>query len=93
MYLILAETSGNLYVGSAYGANGIWGRWEQYAKTGHGNNKRLIELLGVDTDYPEKFRFSLLQILPKTFTRDEVIARESLYKRKLGSKAFGLNAN
>ena len=45
------------------------------------------------SDYPEGFRFSLLQILPKTLTRDEVIKREGLYKLKLGTRAIGLNLN
>ena len=93
VYLILAEKTGDLYVGSAYGTNGIWGRWEQYAKTGHGGNKLLVELLARDSDYPERFWFSLLQILPKTLTRDEVIQRERLYKLKLGTRATGLNLN
>lgn len=93
VYLILAEKTGDQYVGSAYGATGIWGRWEQYARTGHGANKLLMELLVRDSDYPERFRFSLLQILPKTFTRDEVIQREALYKEKLGTRATGLNLN
>src|SRR5207245_2727816 len=79
VYLILAEKTGDLYVGSAYGATGIWGRWEQYAKTGHGDNKLLKKLLAQDKDYPERFRFSLLQILPTTFPRHEVIKRDKLY--------------
>ena len=91
VYLILAEKTGHLYVGSAYGASGVWGRWEQYAKTGHGGNKLLVDLLARDSDYPERFRFSLLQILPKTLTRNEVIKREGLYKQKLGTRATGLN--
>jgi hypothetical protein len=93
VYLILAEKTGDQYVGSAYGATGIWGRWEQYAKTGHGGNKLLAELIARDSDYPEQFSFSLLQILPKTFTWDEVIKRERLYKQKLGTRATGLNLN
>jgi hypothetical protein len=93
VYLILAETTGQQYVGSAYGAAGVWGRWEQYARTGHGGNKKLMDLLERDTDYPERFRFSLLQILPKTLIRDEVIKREGLYKAKLGTRATGLNSN
>jgi hypothetical protein len=93
VYLILAEKSGDLYVGSACGAAGIWGRWEQYAHTGHGGNKLLVDLLARDPDYPERFRFSLLHILPKTLTRDEVIQREGLYKHKLGTCARGLNLN
>jgi hypothetical protein len=93
VYLVLAEKSGHQYVGSAYGAYGIWGRWEQYAKTGHGYNKKLIDLVESGKGYPEKFRFSILQILPKSLTKDEVIRREVLYKDKLGSKATGLNSN
>jgi hypothetical protein len=93
VYLILAETTGHQYVGSAYGAAGVWGRWEQYAKTGHGGNKQLVDLLGKDADYLERFRFSLLQVLTKTLTRDEVIKRERLYKEKLGTRATGLNLN
>jgi hypothetical protein len=93
VYLILAEKTGDLYVGSAYGAGGVWGRWAQYAQSGHGGNKRLVELLARDGDYPARFRFSLLQILPKTFTKDEVIAREGVFKEKLGTRATGLNLN
>lgn len=89
--MTLAEKTGDLYVGSAYGAIGVWGRWQQYAQTGHGGNKRLIELLARDSDYPDQFRFSLLQVLPKTLTRDEVIQREGMYKQKLGTRATGLN--
>jgi len=93
VYLILAEKTGDMYVGSAYGAAGIWGRWEQYAKTGHGGNKYLIDLLNSDPDYPGRFWFSLLQILPKSFTMTEVIKREELYKRKLGTRAHELHLN
>ena len=93
VYLILAETTGHQYVGSAYGAAGVRGRWEQYANTGHGGNKQLVDLLRPDPTYPERFRFSILQILPKSMTRDEVIKREILYKQKLGTRATGLNSN
>jgi hypothetical protein len=93
VYLILAETTGHQYVGSAYGVAGVWGRWEQYTKTRHGGNKKLVDLLAQDADYPDSFHFSLLQVLPKTLTRDEVIKREALYKGKLGTRATGLNLN
>ena len=43
--------------------------------------------------YPNQFRFSVLQILPKTMARDEVVRREALHKRKLGTRATGLNLN
>jgi hypothetical protein len=35
----------------------------------------------------------VLQILPKTMARDEVVRREALYKHKLGTRATGLNLN
>lgn len=93
IYLILAETTGQQYVGSAYGQTGIWGRWQQYAKDGHGNNKLLKQLMGDDPDYPDRFRYSVLQVLPKSTKDSEVVRWESQYKVKLGSRATGLNAN
>jgi GIY-YIG catalytic domain len=94
VYLILDQKSGHLYVGSACGAEGIWGRWRNYVKSGHGGNVQLQKLVEDDpASYPERFRFSVLQILPKTMTRDEVVQRETRYKHKLGTRATGLNSN
>jgi hypothetical protein len=93
VYLILAEGSGHMYVGSATGEGGIWARWRPYARTGHGGNILLRDLIAQDPAYPNQFRFSVLQILPKTMARDEVVRREALYKRKLGTRATGLNLN
>ena len=93
VYLVLASTTGAQYVGSAYGAEGIWGRWSQYAKNGHGGNALLQELVQKDEAYPRAFSFSILQILPRTFTWAEVWNWEKRYKIKLGSRATGLNGN
>jgi hypothetical protein len=93
VYLILAQPSGQQYVGAAYGLEGIWGRWLQYSANGHGGNAKLRALLASDSAYPKAFRFSILQVLPKTTTAPEVIRWESLYKAKLGSRATGLNLN
>jgi hypothetical protein len=93
VYLILAEASGELYIGSATGAEGIWGRWRVYARTGHGNNDMLRRLVDSDKRYPKAFRFSVLQIVPKSMTREDVISREARFKMKLGSRAHGLNLN
>jgi GIY-YIG catalytic domain len=93
VYLVLAQTSGKQYVGSAYGLRGIWGRWRRYAKSGHGGNVQLKELIQNNSSYPEQFRFSILQILPKTMPLDKVLERESLYKQKLGTRAAGLGLN
>ncbi len=91
VYLILAQHTGDQYVGSAYGSEGIWGRWQHYASNGHGNNVMLRDLVGQDDRYPDSFRYSVLQVLPKTTTPAEVIRWENQYKMKLGSRAIGHN--
>jgi len=94
IYLISDTKTGKLYVGSAYGENGIWGRWTEYVKSsGHGNNKTLKELVNNEGDYAKNFRFSILMLLPKTITPNEAIKKETLYKNKLGTNSFGLNNN
>jgi hypothetical protein len=93
IYLILAEDTGDLYVGSATAEEGIWGRWKQYAKSGHGGNTKLRNLLRTDRRFPKGFRFSLLQMLPKTLARDRLLEYEGRYERKLGTRAVGLNMN
>ena len=93
VYLILNEATGEQYVGSAYGAKGILARWKDYANTGHGGNARLRALAKANTDAPNRFRFSVLQTLPRTLTAAEVIAHERRHKEKLGTRAHGLNGN
>ncbi|QYY36874.1 GIY-YIG nuclease family protein [Ruficoccus sp. ZRK36] len=93
VYLILDIRDGKQYVGSAYGEKGLWGRWATYAKTGHGGNKLLAELCEQDQQAPQHFRFTVLRTLPRTMAKNRVIAVETLYKEKLGSRAYGLNAS
>lgn len=94
VYLILDKNNdGQQYVGSAYGKDGIWGRWSSYVATKHGNNIKLKELL---SQYPEEyknFQFSILHVLPNSALKEEVTQLETTVKEKLGSRAFGLNAN
>lgn len=94
VYLITDTNTGRLYIGSAYGEDGIWGRWSEYVSSGgHGGNKSLA-MLCAETDYALKyFQFSILMLLPKTVTADEAIRKEQLFKRKLGTNSFGLNNN
>lgn len=93
IYLILDTINGLQYIGSASGEKGILGRWEQYAKNSHGNNKLLIDLLNKHPERYKSFKFSILQTLPRTLTAKEVVAQEKKYKEKLGTRAFGLNGN
>lgn len=93
IYLILQPSTGAQYVGSAAGSQGIFGRWSEYAQTGHGGNKLLIELCARNPIAPREFKFSLLRTLSKAMTNREVVDYENFYKKKLGTRAFGLNAN
>lgn len=93
VYLILDASTGQQYIGSACGANGIWQRWSDYAAVGHGHNKELMALHEAEPTHYRNFRFSVLQSLPSNITQREIIEIENLYKQKLGSRAHGLNRN
>lgn len=94
VYLITDTKTGKHYVGSASGEQGgIWGRWNEYARTKHGGNKRLMELITADADYCNNFQFSILEVFPIKRDKHEILEYEQLYKRKLWSIRFGLNDN
>ena len=94
IYLILDKSNGKQYVGSTYNKQGIWGRWAQYAATGHGGDKDLMPLLEADPNYARKnFQWCILETLPLKILEEHAIDRESLYKRKLGTRDFGYNNN
>ena len=44
VYLITDKKSGKHYIGSAYGSQGILGRWRSYVNNFHGYNDDLVEL-------------------------------------------------
>lgn len=87
IYLIRDIKSGKLYIGSAYGENGIWGRWRTYAQNGNGGN---LELMNID---PNNFEFSVLEIISSVISIDYVIERENRWKERLKTREFGLNSN
>lgn len=102
VYLIKDENTQKMYVGSAYGKNGIYGRWSNYANypTGgdeeHGN-KKLVELINREgIDYVKQyFRYSILEVIPLTKSGLNILKAETLWKRKLGTRndSIGLNDN
>lgn len=94
VYLIADKSSGKHYVGSAYGTEGIWGRWRIYALFPHGNNVELRELLLAQGDaHAKHFQFSILEICDPLATQDEVLKREGHWKTALLSRQFGYNSN
>jgi hypothetical protein len=91
VYLITDTADGQLYVGSAAGKDGFWGRWSQYSATGHGGNRELKSL--VRERGAGKLRFSILEIADLTMKPSDLRDRESHWKRVLLTRDHGLNRN
>ena len=80
IYLIKDRSDGKLYVGSAYGVDGVFQRWSDYAQSGHGGNQDLLNR------NPQNFEFSILEILHPRTSAPEVISIENKWKDQLGSR-------
>ena len=104
VYLIADRATGKPYIGSAYGTNGILGRWETYVKSGYDKNevengkypnKRLQELVAAKglTYVQENFQYSILETFTDDVSDEYIIGRESWWKEALRSREFGYNAN
>lgn len=88
IYFIFDSSDGKGYVGSAYGESNIFGRWSEYAASGHGGNKLLKKR------NPQSFRFTILQRVSPDMSADDVIRLESSWKERLHTRQpYGLNEN
>jgi hypothetical protein len=87
VYLLVCSETGEQYVGSAYGQGGFMARWLAYADNGHGGN--LLLRRRNKTNYS----VTILEVASPDMSPTEIISREGAWKRKLGSRAHGLNAN
>jgi len=94
IYLITDTQTGKQYVGSAAGEGGIWSRWSEYSKTGHGGNRELREVLKAEgKGYAKNFQYAVLEIADTHAGDDEILKREEHWKRVLRSREFGYNRN
>jgi hypothetical protein len=96
VYLISDIVTGKRYIGSAYGDQGIWSRWCDYAVSGHGGNVELRALVSDPRlDYCRKaFRFALLEARPAPTPDELILEREAFWKRVLFTRGDqGLNRN
>lgn len=94
VYLISDTLDGRLYVGSATGQGGIWQRWSDYIKNGHGDNvelRKLVKESGIGRT--EHFRYAILEIADIHDENPSVLARESHWKKLLLSRKVGFNLN
>jgi len=67
IYRIVDMSSGEIYIGSAYGNEGLWGRWSNYAKNGHGGNKLL------KPRDPNNFQWSVVRTVSRSMSERDVI--------------------
>lgn len=94
VYVVADGATGRLYVGSATGADGPWSRWEAYAETGHGGNADLRRALQEHgADHARQFQYAVLETADMKAGADDVRAREEHWKRVLGTRDHGYNAN
>lgn len=87
VYLLTCPKTKEQYVGSAYGADGFWGRWQSYVATGHGGN------VGLKSRDPSDYQISILEVAGSATSIDNIITCEALWKAKLQSREMGLNRN
>jgi hypothetical protein len=85
VYILTCPTTKEQYVGSATGEYGLWQRWQDYARTGHGGN------IALKRRAPGDYQVSILQVAGTDATTDDIIAMEERWKKKLQSKEMGLN--
>lgn len=97
VYVLTDESNGKLYVGSATGKQGIYGRWSTYLDDGYDKaeendkdypNKGLKELVEHNgTDYiKQNFHYSIMEYFPKNeFGKEKAIEREQYWKKVLQS--------
>jgi hypothetical protein len=92
IYVIADRTTGKLYGGNASGYGGPWQRWHDYSETYHSGNANLRALLtDKDKDHAASFQFGVLEIADTH--GDDLIDRETYWKKMLLTREFGHNDN
>ena len=84
VYLLTCKETGKQYVGSAKGEESLWGRFLNYARTGHGGN---VELRRRGT---KTYQVTVLEVVNSDVGIEAI---EEAWKKKLMSRGFGLNEN
>jgi len=85
IYLIVDQSDGERYVGSAYGDENLWGRWRAHVS---GDRGVTVELQKRD---PNDFRFSILERVSPDMTINDIVPIENNWKARLDTTANGLN--
>ena len=98
VYVITDRHTGKLYIGSASGNDrGLWQRWAAYADLNNltGGNNKLKQLKAEKgSQYIiDNFQYSILEIFDTKTKVEDIISRESYWKRILATREHGLNDN
>lgn len=83
IYVVVCTKTGRLYVGSASGSDGFWGRWQEYYQTGHGGNE------GMKLDPKSEYQVSIVEVAGSSADVPYIVALENRWKNKLRSREFG----
>ena len=87
VYVLTCPRTKEIYIGSATGDEGFFGRFSEYARDGHGGN---VQLKSRDrSDY----QVSILAVAGSADTTQDVLIMENRWKNKLQTRAMGLNSN
>lgn len=95
VYCLTDTNTGKLYIGSAYGEDGVSKRWGDYLNSQHGDNQKLIKLYkDKGKEYFEKyFTFTLLEYFGMSYDKDRIIEREQYWKKCFDTIHNGYNGN
>ena len=86
VYLIVDESDGARYVGSAYGAENFLGRWRAHVAKDAGITAELKRRTVTD------LRFSILERVSPDMLAEDVIRRERTWMDRLHTIQYGLNS-
>lgn len=87
IYLLTCPKTKEQYVGKADGEEGFWGRWQEYVRSGHGNN------VALKSREPSDYQVSILEAAGTRSKPEDILGMENQWKAKLQSREMGLNRN
>lgn len=95
VYCLTDSSTGKLYIGSAYGENGVAQRWNDYLNTKTGGNKGLIELYKKKGEkyFINNFLFTLIEFFGMNYDDKKIIEREQYWKEAFATRETGYNSN
>ena len=95
IYAITDISNGKLYIGSACGNGGLFGRWSDYINNLIGGNQEFEDIKKINgEDYIKKnFKYSIVEIFDTKTKQEYILERENYWKNVFETKKFGMNKN